>query len=243
MPATSLLVAQSDASVFDRISAVFSTGIEYLDMLNRPEKLLELLSAIPVYLAGGLVILGVLCILNGYKWHKWVVVVCSFLVGFGMGFLLSRTMPQPYVVAGAIALMAAVIATPLMRFTVAFFGGLTGAFVGANVWTALGLQQEMVLAGAAIGFVVVGMASFMMFKHVVVLFTSIGGSAIAVIGAFALMLYIPNEQFNSLITSSIRDNQMLIPLLVTVAAVIGLVLQERQAAAPAPAASTAEKKA
>lgn len=218
----------SGDSLLDRFSRTFEAVTGYLDILNRPEDLIGILNTIPVYLAASMFVLGVLCILNGYRWHRWVIIVCAFMFGFGIGYLMSRTMPQPYVVAAALALMAAVIANPLLRFSVAFFGGLTGAFVGANLWTMFGLPEQSVLAGAAMGFILFGMASFMMFKHVVVLFTSISGSAMAVISGFALLLYIPDTEFNTMIENAITGNHLLIPLLVTVAAVIGLVLQAGQ---------------
>jgi len=225
-----LLLAQGDGAANEpitrQISGVFSSVVAHLDILNHPDQLLALRGDVHYVLAGVLLVVGILCIINGYRWHRWVIITCSFMLGFGLGWMLSRRMEQPYVVAAALALMAAVIANPLLRVSVAFFGGLTGAFVGANVWTALGYPTEMTWAGAGMGLILFAMASFMMFRHVVVLFTSIGGSAMAVCGAIALMLWVPEWKEGA--TRALSNNQVLVPLLITVAAVIGFVLQEGQ---------------
>ncbi|MGI9014707.1 MAG: hypothetical protein ACR2GY_10715 [Phycisphaerales bacterium] len=212
-----------------RIYAAFRSLIEKLDILNRPDELIEMLSQVHVTVAGALLIVGILCVLNGYRWHRWVVIVCAFLSGFGLGWLMSRHLEQPYIVAGALALMAAVVANPLLKFAVAIFGGLTGAFIGANLWTAFGYQEQAHWAGALLGLTIVGMASFMMFKHVVVLFTSIGGSAMAMAGGIALLLYVPDIRDG--VTSALTNNTLILPLLLTVAAVIGFTLQQGQSAA------------
>ncbi len=57
----------------------------------------------------------------------------------------------------------------------------------------------------------------------IVLFTSIGGGAMAVLGILTLMLHVPT--WETAIRDSLQANNMLLPLLVTVTAVTGLVLQ------------------
>lgn len=215
-----------------RLTAAFNSIIQRLDILNHPDELLALLSGVHVVVAGVLFVVGILCVLNGYRWHRWVVVVCAFLSGFGLGWVMSKHMQQPYIVAGALALMSAVIANPLLRFAVAIFGGLTGAFIGANLWTGLGYPDENHWAGALMGLILVGMASFLMFRHVVMLFTSIGGGAMAVCGGISLLLYVPSWREG--LTQALSNNQIVIPLLVAVAAVIGFTFQHGQSA-PAPA--------
>ncbi len=73
------------------------------------------------------------------------------------------------------------------------------------------------------GFIAVAMAAFLMYRVVIVLFTSIGGGAMAVMGILTLMLHVPS--WESAIRHSLAANDMLVPLLVTVTAVTGLVLQ------------------
>ncbi len=194
-----------------------------LDILAHPDELLTALANVHIVWASVLVVVGVLCVINGYRWHKWVIVICAFLGGLGLGHMLSKQMGQSRIVMAAIGILFAVVATPLLRSAVAVFGGLTGAFIGANAWTAFSNSPDSHLAGAAMGFIAMAMAAFLMYRLVIVLFTSIGGGAMAVMGILTLMLHVPS--WESAIRSSLAANNMLVPLLVTVTAVTGLVLQ------------------
>jgi MFS family permease len=217
-----VLMLASEQGEASPLSA-FDGKIARLDLLNRPDELLTALSNVHIVWASVLVVVGALCIINGYRWHKWVIVICAFLAGLGLGHVLSAQMGQSRIVMAVIGLLCAVIATPLLRYVVAIFGGLTGAFIGANAWTAFSDAPDSHLAGAAMGFIAVGMAAFLMYRLVIVLFTSIGGGAMAVLGTLTLMLHVPTWETS--IRTSLEANDMLLPLLVTVAAVTGLVLQ------------------
>jgi hypothetical protein len=237
--ASLISTAAGSSSAGDGISRIgdfFGGIISRLDILNHPDQLLEMLTGVHVVVAGVLFVVGILCILNGYRWHRWVIIISAFLSGFALGWVMSRHMEQPYIVAGALALMAAVIANPLLRFAVAIFGGVTGAFIGSNLWTALGYAEENHWAGALMGLILVGMASFLMSRHVIMLFTSIGGGALVVCGGLSLLLYVP--AWREGLTSALTSNQIVIPLLIAVAAVIGFTIQQSQtapgAAGPAP---------
>jgi len=206
---------------------VASGAIGRLDILNHPEELLAALASLHVVWASIFVVVGVLCVMNGYRWHKKVVIVCALLAGIGLGNLLSRSMGDSRIVMGALGLLCAVIATPLLKYAVAVFGGLTGAFIGANLWSAFTETPETHLAGAGMGFIAFAMASFILFRPVVVTFTSIGGAALAVLGGITLLMHVPG--WEGAIRESLTNNQLLIPLLVGVAAVTGFVMQQSQA--------------
>ncbi len=205
---------------------VANGAVARLDFLNHPDQLLSALANVHIVWASVLVVAGALCVMNGYRWHKYVIILCAFMGGLGLGHLLSNQMGQSRIVMAAIGLLCAVVATPLLRFAVAIFGGLTGAFIGANAWTAFSNSPDAHLAGAAMGFIGLGLAAFIMYRLVIVLFTSIGGAAMAVLGGLTLMLHVP--AWEAPIRSSLQANAMLLPLLVTVAAVTGLVLQHSE---------------
>lgn len=205
---------------------VVSGAVARLDILNHPDDLLTALANIHIVWGSVIAVVGILCVLNGYRWHKYVVVVCAFLLGLGLGHLLSRQMNNSPIVMGAIGILFAVIATPMLRFAVAIFGGLTGAFIGANAWTALSQSPDAHLAGAGMGFIALGMLAFIMFRVVIVLFTSIGGAAMGVMGLLALLLHVPGWQ--EAIRGALDRNDLVLPLLVGVGAVTGLVLQHTQ---------------
>lgn len=234
-----LFLAQDNGFVLDFTSGVvpfFQDLIQQMDILTRPNDLLDALGQLPFVGAAMIVIVGLLCVFNGYRWHKWVVAVLAFLAGLGIGKILSVQMGESNVVALAIGVLCAIVATPLLRFAVAIFGGVTGAFIGANTWTAVSFgPPEAHWAGALIGFILVAMASFMIFKLVVVLFTSVGGAAMVVFGTISLLMLVPD--WEPAIRSGLADNQLMIPLLVAIAAVGGFVLQQARVQEAEAAAS------
>lgn len=203
----------------------FSEAFNRMDILTRPERLLEMLTGVPLVASCMVVVVGALCVFNGYRWHKWVVVVLAFMAGLGIGHILSQRMGKSVVVAIAVGVLCATVATPMLRWTVALFGGLTGAFLGAHAWTLVNASPaDAQWAGAGMGFIAMALLSFVVFRLVVVAFTSIGGAAMVVLGSIALMLHVPTWQDG--LRESLTRNQTLIPLLVTVAAVAGFVIQE-----------------
>lgn len=200
-------------------------AMQRLDLLTHPERLLDSLSQLPLIAACMIVVVGALCVLNGYRWHKWVVIVLAAMLGLGLGHVLSQRMGKSIVVAIALGVLFATVATPMLRWTVAIFGGLTGAFLGAHAWTlANASPSDAQWAGASMGFIAMALLSFVVFRLVVVAFTSIGGGAMVVLGSITLLMHVPQWQDD--IKHSLTSNQHLIPLLVTVAAVAGFVIQE-----------------
>lgn len=204
---------------------ILRDAFQRLDILNRPDELLEALSQMPFIVASVIVVVGLLCMLNGYRWHKWVVIALAFFGGLGLGHLLSAYVGKSAIVAIALGLLCAIIATPMLKVTVAVFGGITGAFIGANLWSAfIGADASTHWAGAMMGFVVLAMASLILFRLVIVLFTSVGGAAMIVFGAVTLLLHVP--AWEDAVRNSLSTNPLLLPLLLVVAAVGGFVLQE-----------------
>lgn len=221
---TMLTLAQDAGFSF---SQLFDDSTGWLDILNHPDRLLESLAQLPLVIGAVLVVVGGLCVVNGYRWHKWVIIILAALGGLAIGHILSQQMGRSHILAVAIGLLCAVIATPLLRFSVAIFGGLAGAFVGANAWTAFASPgQEAHWAGAAMGFIFLAMAAFLLFRLVVVFFTSIGGAAMLVCGVVTLLLHV--DGWAPGVRDHLSTNQMLLPVLVGIGAIAGFVLQQSQ---------------
>jgi hypothetical protein len=239
MPAT---LAQANLPVpntnlFEVITNLFSRG----DMLAHPQDMVPQLEALGIVWGIIFVIAGLLCLFNGFRYYKTVVIVMALAIGlfagYGVGQHLdaagSRATDAPYIIGGCCGVLLAAICLPLMKYAVAVMGGLIGAFVGANAWSAIALQAANGNAapaanhywvGALVGLLLVGMLAFILFKLSVVLFTSVSGSTLAVLGAVALLLEVP--QWRGTITDSIQSHALIVPLLVLVPALIGLILQE-----------------
>jgi len=227
--AQSATPAESSAgqhNVFEVVTAIFRQG----DALAHPQHVADHLYNLPLPWAIVFLVFGVLTMLNGFRFHKAVVVVLSGLIGAFFGYFLGKYIDSAYVVAGCLGALFAAGAWPLMKYAVAVNGGLVGAFIGANLWTALmSLSGESIQAatqhhwvGALIGLIFLGLLSFIVFKFSVVFYTSIVGATITVFGSVALLLQLWREP----VASGISAHAVIMPLLVIVPAVIALILQE-----------------
>lgn len=211
----------SDLSTYQTLRQAFLR----MDVLHRPDELLDTLSSMPLIGASVVVVVGILCVLNGYRWHRWVIMVLAFMCGLGIGQLLSTQIGKSAIVAVALGLLFAIIATPMLKVAVAIFGGLTGAFIGANAWTAIQVSAaDMQWAGALMGFILLALLSLILFRLVIVLFTSVGGAAMVLFGSITLLMHVPS--WEPAVRASFTNNQLLLPLLLVVAAVGGFVVQQ-----------------
>ncbi len=217
-------------NIFETLSGVFSR----FDLLAHPKSVVAVLAQMSVVWAVVLLIAGLVCLLNGYKLYRWVTVVLAGCIGGVAGYCLGQRISAEYIVAGCLAALLAVVAYPLMKYAVAVMGGIVGSFLGANLWGACaGLVdsssretiQNTYWVGALVGLLLCGMLAFILFKLSIVLFTSVSGATIAMLGVLGLILQVP--AWRSGITSwSSNANAMVLPLLVIVPATIGLILQQ-----------------
>ena len=207
--------------------------------LTDARQLSEILQPMSLVWATVFLVAGLTTLLGGYKYYKCVTVVLAMTLGGIVGYQLGDKIGAAYIVAGCLAMLLAVTCFPLMKYAVAIMGGLAGAFLGANVWVAVaklmfeGPQAESFAdnawVGALVGLIVLGMLAFILFKLTVVLFTSVSGSTIAVIGGLALLFQIPDWRVR--IVDSIAVHPIVIPLLIVVPAVVGLLVQQSEMAA------------
>jgi len=208
-----------------QIGEAVRTAVSRLDILNHPDELIESLSRLPFFVAAVIVVVGLLVTLNGYAWHKWVVGILAFFIGLGIGQMMSEYMGRSAIIAVAFGLLCAIVSAPMMKIAVAVIAGLTGAFVGSNVWGLVtSVPPDLHWAGAAMGFIVLALTSLMLFRVVIVLFTSFGGAAMMVLGSITLMLHVPDWQ--GAVQDSLTNNRMLLPLMLMLATVTGFVIQE-----------------
>ena len=217
-------------NLFDTVVGLFSRP----DTLAQPEALVEHLGALSVVWAVVFIIVGATCLLNGYKFYKIVTIGIALFIGAFAGYWIGQKIQAPFVVAGCLGLLLAVAAFPLMKFAVAIFGGLAGAFVGANLWAGAAhalnkaghtqIPADAYWIGALVGLLICGMLAFVLYKLSIVMFTSVSGATIAVMGGIALLLSF--EPWHDSVAKGLTASQLVVPLLVFVPAIIGLILQE-----------------
>lgn len=195
------------------------------DVLTRPSDLTPPLTQLGVVWAVIFIVLGAICVFNGYRWHKAVIFVLALLVGAAGGHLLGSSIGVTEVVtAVAGAALLGVLAWPILRYTVALFAGIAGAFCGANVWSSLGQPADQHYVGAVIGLIVLGMLAFITFRVVIIAFTAIGGASLLVFGTLALLLRL--DGLRSGVEDALAQNVLVLPIIAASTALFGIVYQQ-----------------
>jgi len=195
------------------------------DILTRPEALTD--AVLPMGLVWGtiFVVLGAVCLFAGYRWHKAVILVLALLLGAAGGHVLGeRIGVAGMVTAISGAALFGVLAWPIMRYTVALFAGIAGAFCGANVWSAVGQAPEQHYIGAMIGLLVLGMLAFIAFRMVIIAFTAVGGASLLVLGSLGLLLRI--DAWRPGIVDSMADNPLVAPIIAGSLMIFGIIFQQ-----------------
>lgn len=229
--------APSLVNLLENLTGVFSRP----DMLAHPVDLASRLQELSAVWAVVFLTAGLVCMLSGYRFYKTIVVLLALAIGVFAGYYLGKKINAEYVVAGCLGALLAVCVFPLMKYAVALIGGLVGAFIGANSWSAISrmLQSggklsdqaaDNIWIGALVGLLVCGMLAFILFKVSVVLSTSVSGSTLAVMGALALLMQV--QPWQKSVSEGISTHAMVVPLLVVVPAVIGFILQVSKTVSP-----------
>jgi hypothetical protein len=205
-------------------ASIFSEALAgRLDVLSRPESMRNILEEINAVWAAIFILVGVLCLLQGYRWHKWLIVIMAGLFGVRYGMMYGDQVGNPHVAAACLAVLGAVIAWPLMKYSVAVFGGLAGAFAGANIWTAIGQDAGDHRIGAMVGLIVAGLLAFTAFRYVVVGLTTIVGASALTFGVMGLLMQF--DGFKSGITDEMNNHPLIVPVVAGSAALFGVIFQ------------------
>jgi len=96
--------------------------------------------------------------------------------------------------------------------------------VGVGVWRSVGLDAEMAWAGAAIGLISFGLASFILIRGSLIMYTSIQGSMMFIIGLLGLIM--KYQDVTPKVTHNMLTQPLILPVAVLVPTILGLVLQQ-----------------
>ena len=132
---------------------------------------------------------GTVCLFYGWRIFKILVTICFGLLGLSLGIWANHHLIQGDVIWLSLICVVffAVLSVPFMRWGVTLLGAASGGILTAGVWLAVGLPSEYFWAGGLVGFIAGGMISFIVFKIAVILFTSLGGSFLMVVGILAIV--------------------------------------------------------
>ena len=171
---------------------------------------------------------GVVCLLYGWRVFKILVVISFALLGLFLGISITDKIVglNSQLWGGLIGMgLLAVLSVPLMKWAVCLLGAVAGGILSSGIWYACGLTERYILAGALIGMVAGGMISFIIFKVAVILFSSLGGSCLIVVGFLALLYLYP--QTSERVEEIIFTKKWFLPTVLMAPTLIGVVLQNK----------------
>ena len=171
---------------------------------------------------------GIVCLMYGWRVFKILVVICFALLGVFLGVSVTDKIVglNNRLVGGLVGMgLLGILSIPLMRWAVSVLGAIAGGILTSGIWYASGLPEQYIWAGALIGMVAGGMISFIVFKVAVILFSSLSGACLIVVGSLAILYMHP--------ATSVRLEEILftkkwfLPTLLMAPTLIGLVLQNK----------------
>ena len=171
---------------------------------------------------------GAVCLFYGWRVFKILVVISFALLGLFLGFSITDKIVglNSQLWGGLIGMvLLAVLSIPLMKWAVCLLGAAAGGILSSGIWYASGLTERYILAGALIGMVAGGMISFIVYKIAVILFTSLGGSCLIVVGSLALLYLYP--QTSERVEEIIFTKKWFLPTVLMAPTLIGVILQNK----------------
>lgn len=210
--------------------AVESTGREAAEEAIVPIDLIwEYITSLNLLEALTFMSFGAVCLFYGWRIFKMLVVISFALLGLIMGITISDKISgeSSRLLGGLIGLgVMAALSVPLIRWAVCILGAVAGGILTSGIWYACGLNERYIWAGAVIGMVAGGMISFIIFKIAIMLFSSVGGSALMVVGTLAVMC---NEHVGreELVKDLVLNHNWFLSVALFIPAVVGIILQNK----------------
>jgi hypothetical protein len=184
-------------------------------------------------LATLLVIGGLVYLVFGYHLYKPLVTFNAAMVGAYLGAIAGSRAGSAAAGACVGGFLTAAVAFPLLKYAVAFMGGVYGALLGASIWRAAGLDPALAWAGALSGLIFFGMIAFVVFRGSVIMYMSLQGSVMLIFGILGLVY--KYQDIAPQVTEKMTLKPFLLPLSILIPALLGLIYQQTQYPSPEPA--------
>jgi len=172
---------------------------------------------------------GSVCLFYGWRVFKILVTICFGLLGLTLGIWANEQLIGGNVIWLSLicTVFFAVLSIPFMRWGVTLLGAFSGGILTGGIWLGAGLPEEYFWAGGLVGFIAGGMMSFIVFKAAVILFTSLGGSTLTVVGILAILYRYILEGNGGQLEAFVFANQWFLPALLLIPMGVGIFLQHR----------------
>jgi len=184
----------------------------------------------PPLVAALLLMFGIIYLMYGVAWYKWLVTINAALFGAYIGLRLGQMTDGPLVGAFIGAFTAAAVTLPLMKWCVAVMGGIYGGLLGAAIWRSFGLEAQFAWAGALSGLIFFGMLSFVIFRGSIIAYMSLQGSVMTIFGLLGLIF--KSTAVAPQIAQHLQLKPFILPAAIFIPALLGLIYQQTTGVVP-----------
>ena len=170
---------------------------------------------------------GVVCLFYGWRIFKVLVVIAFAFIGLWLGVIISSKVGggSSPLLGIILCILLGALSIPMMKWGVSILGALAGAIVTGGLWYAFKLPEAYLWAGAIFGLIAGGMISFIVFKVAIMLFSSLGGSALIITGILAILHMYP--QTSAYTKDMLYTTKWFLPVIVIVPTFIGVFVQNK----------------
>ena len=184
--------------------------------------------------AAAFLVVGVLMLMFGVNLYKAVVTINAMLIGAALGLYVGDKAGNENVGALIGGFVMAAIALPLMKHTAGTMVLAVGGIVGAFLWRMFAVgHQELYWVGSLLGGITFGLLSMLIFRGCLMIFTSLQGALMAIVGLLGLLL--KYKGINASLTQFLSAKNFALPLAIFIPTILGVLYQQMPgAAAKAP---------
>lgn len=175
-----------------------------------------------------ILLLGAVYLLYGWTFYKPLITLNAGVVGAYLGALLGYRAGSALLGGIMGGILLASIAYPMMKWSVAIIGGVVGAMFGATIWLSAGQAPVYAWSGALTGLVGFGLFAFILFRGSLIMYTSIQGGAMAILGLLGLAFKYP--EMAQKMAATLKGQPLALPVAVLVATILGLIFQQTHSA-------------
>jgi hypothetical protein len=175
--------------------------------------------------AAMIIAFGTIYLIYGWRIFKALVVINFAIIGMFVGIRIGERLGSPLWGGIMTTAILGTLSWPFMKYSVSVLGALAGVVLGAAVWRALPLPENLIWCGALAGLIAGGFMAFSSFKISIILITSFQGAAFVVIGALALLYDYPS--LGQHISDAVYSHVFLLPALLLGPTIGGIYFQQK----------------
>lgn len=179
-----------------------------------------------------LIIAGLGFLAYGQSAHRFCISLNCAVLGAWIGGMLGKQ--GSAVIPGMLigGFLGGLVAWPLLKTSIQVIAAGVGFVVGSCVWRSFpNLEASYAWAGGAMGLIFLYMLSHITVRWTIILATGFQGAAMLISGVLGWLFQI--DSIKAPVSNALTGNHYLVPLAISIPAILGLIYQHTSAAPPA----------